>query len=457
MLYLVASGIISLFLTFRSMDVMRYISIMAVYILNILSINRACHYTVNRASGNLTLKELIIAPGIFTVLSFLEFLRLGDRFKTLFSHVKDESGINTSRTSSLIVGSLLGIGLVFIFSLLLTQSDPIFKNYFTQFFNFLPDLNLSISADLVISIVKIVVFSGVFSAFLFIDPKDYEEFSSIKSLSKYGLEVAIATGAVAVLFAFYLIVQAQQLFAGVELLNSLNITYSEYTRRGFAELIIISSISLFLVWVLSGRKNESGYKFLSYIFIAEIILLLASALRRVYLYQDVFGFTQARIFGIAFCIWLGVTLGIFWARVSGKVREERIIPNVFLNIAGLVLLLNLLNVDYLSGVVKNPNLGHKTDYGYVAELSSDAWKGWEGVIEYSETKEGCDPWEANILKNKLEYLQSVRGKSWHNLGSWTVPDSQALKYLENNSERLNQLVKRFQECVGNPPTQNVPM
>jgi hypothetical protein len=104
---------------------------------------------------------------------------------------------------------------------------------------------------------------------------------------------------VAALFWLFLAVQVGYLFGNLPRIPASGMTFADYARRGFGELSIVASASALLI-VVSERYGNGGrerrVRFLTFAVIAAVLLLLGSALRRVWLYEEAYGFTTARLY-----------------------------------------------------------------------------------------------------------------------------------------------------------------
>jgi Domain of unknown function (DUF4153) len=104
---------------------------------------------------------------------------------------------------------------------------------------------------------------------------------------------------VAALFWLFLAVQVGYLFGNLPRIPASGMTFAEYARRGFGELSIVASASALLI-VVSERYGSGGrertLRLLTFAVIAAVLLLLGSALRRVWLYEEAYGFTTARLY-----------------------------------------------------------------------------------------------------------------------------------------------------------------
>jgi Domain of unknown function (DUF4153) len=110
----------------------------------------------------------------------------------------------------------------------------------------------------------------------------------------------ILLAGVAALFWLFLVVQVGYLFGNLPRIPASGMTFAEYARRGFGELSIVASASALLIVVSERYGNDDGrertLRLLTFAVIAAVLLLLGSALRRVWLYEAAYGFTTARLY-----------------------------------------------------------------------------------------------------------------------------------------------------------------
>lgn len=98
------------------------------------------------------------------------------------------------------------------------------------------------------------------------------------------------------LFAVFVALQVTYLFGGRDTMAAASLTYAEYARRGFFELVMVAFLAGALAVGLDVAVGRRGRGQLA----AEVGLLaltavvLASALLRLRLYQDAFGWTELR-------------------------------------------------------------------------------------------------------------------------------------------------------------------
>ena len=197
-------------------------------------------------------------------------------------------------------------------------------------------------------------------------------------------DVALALGTLNVLFAAFVVVQIGWLFGGEALvLRTTGLSYAEYARRGFFELMGVAGL---LLPVLLGAQalipaSDSRtlrlYRRLALSLVLLLGAILLSAGARMRLYVHYYGISTDRLYATAVMIWLAIVF--VWLALT--VLRSR--PRTFaagLVTSGFVVLftLNLLNPDAL---VARANLARGdtgrtgaagADLRYVASLGGDA-------------------------------------------------------------------------------------
>jgi hypothetical protein len=122
-------------------------------------------------------------------------------------------------------------------------------------------------------------------------------------------EWLMALGALNVLFALFVAVQLAVLFGGDTYVRETSgVTYAQYAREGFAQLVVVAILTLAVVagalrW---ARTRTAAQARVLRALLATLCLLtlvvLASALHRLGLYEQTFGFTRTRLAVDAFLL-----------------------------------------------------------------------------------------------------------------------------------------------------------
>jgi hypothetical protein len=182
------------------------------------------------------------------------------------------------------------------------------------------------------------------------------------------------------LFLSFVIVQFRYFFGGAARVQEVvGLTYAEYARGGFFELVTVAALVLPLLliahWLLRLEKsrNELIFRVLAGTMIILLSVIMGSALRRMMLYQREYGLTELRVYTTAFMGWLALVFIWFVLTVLRGKRDRFAFGAVatgFLMILGLM----IINPDRLivSRNVRHAAAGRQFDAHYIGTLSADA-------------------------------------------------------------------------------------
>jgi hypothetical protein len=124
-------------------------------------------------------------------------------------------------------------------------------------------------------------------------------------------EAIVVVVAVDLLFAAFAAVQVVYLFGGSDTLATIGMTYSDYARQGYFQLVgVVALAGLLLIGAheIAGRRRDLLAAGLVLLVLTGVIL--ASAALRLRLYQDAYGWTELRFFVAASIGWLAAAVGI---------------------------------------------------------------------------------------------------------------------------------------------------
>ncbi|SDT46055.1 DUF4153 domain-containing protein [Actinoplanes derwentensis] len=194
------------------------------------------------------------------------------------------------------------------------------------------------------------------------------------------LEWAPAGAALVLLFAGFVAVQFTVLFGGrTHVLETAKLSYAEYARSGFWQLVAVTLLSLALIAGLArwAKRDQPVDRVLLRVLLGLLcglsVVIVASALSRMWTYQRVYSFTGERIFVMASELLLGVIFVMI--ALAGLKWQGRWIPGTTVGLAVLMLLgLAVLNPE---GYVASRNAlryqgSGKIDAWYLRALSADA-------------------------------------------------------------------------------------
>jgi hypothetical protein len=281
------------------------------------------------------------------------------------------------RLLSVGMGVALAVPPIIVFGALFASADPIFNNVYHGLFAF--DLEAIVPHLLTIGFVSWV--GAGFARELLLRRQSAHDPALLLAGSRWGFtEIAIVLGAVNLMFLLFVVIQLRALFGGdTFVLQQTGLTYAEYARRGFFDLVLASALVLplllFAEWIgrRSDRIEERGFHALSFLLLFLLAIVLLSAVQRMRIYQLSYGLTEPRVYTMAFMLWLAMVFIWFGVTVLRGKRERFAAGAVVM--AFLVLLgLHVINPDQL---IARTNLaradqGFRFDAVHAASLSDDA-------------------------------------------------------------------------------------
>jgi hypothetical protein len=180
-------------------------------------------------------------------------------------------------------------------------------------------------------------------------------------------------------FAVFVAAQLSVLFGGHDYVQrTTGLTYAEYVHQGFGQLTVATLLTLLVVWAAShwARDTPADRLWLRGslgLLCALTLVVVGSALHRMHLYQEAYGFTQLRLVVDVFEGWLGLL--VLAVAVAGVVRWGIWLPR-FALVTGVAALLGLAAINPDAWIAEH-NLDRYADTGrvdwtYLRNLSADA-------------------------------------------------------------------------------------
>lgn len=295
-------------------------------------------------------------------------------------------------------GLVITIPLVLIFGALLMSADAMFQHLVGSLsINFDPShiVRIAIMTWLTTGFLHGALFGKVLAvpANIFAPPTptvmagdaptpQSAELSDAPQANWFGItEITMVLGALDLLFLSFVLVQARYFFGGAALVQATTgLTYAEYARRGFFELVVVAALALPLLlaahWVISKEPVAAirRFRFLAVSMIGLLFVIMTSALLRMLLYQREYGLTEERLYASALMIWLAIVF--IWFSITVLRNERRRFAWGALAAALFVLTtLHALNPD---AFIVRVNMAHAQKNGrtfdayYNSSLSADA-------------------------------------------------------------------------------------
>jgi len=361
---------------------------------------------------------------------------------------------NQKIISKISKGVIIAIPILAFFILLFSSADVIFRKYVVD----LLDINLKQATIYHIFFVSVVtlIFMGAYSyIFNKKEPKLKSEEEQDTKKSRLGrVETYTFLGLVNLLFLVFILIQLVYLFGGESNVTSQALTYAEYARRGFFELIAIAVASFLLLRVteILVEKRDSIhtliFKILSCALIAQVSLIMISAFKRLWLYEQVFGFTTLRLYSQAFIFLLAAIFIILLIKIVMDEKDNVLAFRSFIAVLLFLAVMNIFNPDAFIAK-KNIDLSKesgKLDMMYLYRLSDDAVP---VMIEAYKLPHLDDEYGAVMASNLYWRLELKKSTNFFNdWQSFNISRNKAENLLESNIEELEKY-KNF------TPSQNI--
>ncbi|NLW45414.1 MAG: DUF4173 domain-containing protein [Syntrophomonadaceae bacterium] len=282
----------------------------------------------------------------------------------------------TRMVKRVLKGIAVTVPCLFILIVMLSSADLVFLKGTATFINNLGNL---LDSEMVFKAIFGAIGGLYLFGFMYIacTPPQQEEQQPAATASSADLAILNALLiSILTVYTLFVFIQFRYLFAGAELPYGLS--YAEYARRGFFELLFLSGFNIMLILIsvrLTRLREGLGPKIAGYLchyLCVVTIILLTSSFYRLWLYSADFGLTRLRLLVFGFLIFEAVGLLITFLYIQ---KPKFNIVAVYLSIGLLYyLILNIVPIDNL--IAKNQVdryfADRKQGIEYIMTLSPDA-------------------------------------------------------------------------------------
>ena len=344
---------------------------------------------------------------------------------------------------------LITAPILVVFTLLLTNADPVFGSYLT-FLDF--DIATAFSHVFITGFFTWVVSGWLRRSLLSSNAASAPE--SPLPLPLGSTDIAIALGALLVLFAAFVAVQVGWLFGGEALvIRTSGLSYAAYARRGFAELTGVAALLLPLLLIAQAlipandERTHRLYRRLSVPLVLLLGAIMVSAGARMQLYVRFYGISTDRLFASAFMVWLAIVF--VWLTVTVlRSRPQRFVLGAAVSGFAVLFTMNLLNPDaFVARSILARSASERTgaaaaDLRYVATLGGDAipllvaaLAAPTATADSAVNSDRCAAAE-RLLKRWTGEKATQRNKSWT---QWNSARTGALAAVRDHESELRRI------------------
>ncbi|WP_405980234.1 DUF4173 domain-containing protein [Streptomyces sp. NBC_00158] len=284
-------------------------------------------------------------------------------------------GASRDRWVSVIKALLVAAVLLIVFGALFASADAAFADLLGEL---LPDVSVGEGPFrfLLFLLGAVLALAAARTAAA---PHRWDRVRSRQWKARSRLEWSLPLIVLNLLFAGFNAVQLAVLFGGYDkVLESTGLTYAEYARQGFwqllwATLFVLAVIAFALRWAPRGGAGDRRLvrSVLGTLCLLTLVVV-ASAVRRMDLYVDAYGLTRLRLSVVTMELWLGLVIVLLMA--AGIAGGRWLARAVVGSAAAAVLAFGLASPD---GIIAEYNVNRyqqddKLDLAYLRDLSADA-------------------------------------------------------------------------------------
>jgi hypothetical protein len=377
-----------------------------------------------------TLTHYVVGTAVasFNVALGLVLLVIGD---VKWRDIKTDGWSST--TLAVIRGGIIAVPIVLVFGALLVSADVAFENLVSSVFAF--DVE-NVFGHIVLATFLAWVACGFLRSIFFEPPADLSGVPRPSFIALGFVEVAVVLVALDLLFATFVAVQVPYLFGGETYARvTTGLTFAQYYRRGFFELVAVAALvlplQLGLHWLLrkDNPNSERWFRVLAGVQIALVAIIMLSAVQRLRVYIAGYGLTELRLYTTAFLVWVGIVF-VWFALSVLRGRRELFATGAMISAFAVAFALNALNPDAL---IVRSNLARSTGDGtfdayYATSLSADAIPTLVEALPSLGYHDRCNV--ARDLKQKWDGTQQTDIRTW-SMSRWL-----ALRSLAAHREAL---------------------
>ena len=370
----------------------------------------------------------------------LWFRKLNSLVKDLFTFRKQNANV----VVLVIAGIIIAVPILFIFTALFRSADPVFDAWFKQIFDFSIDMEwFSQSVWRIIRTVAITGFLGTLFYILLDD--EHTLVNRVVRAERYnGIITTVILSLVNILFAVFVFIQIKYLFMSSAAVLEAGKTFAELAREGFFELtwvLVCAGVLLVTIYrSYSYHDHPRVVKLLELLFVIFIAVVAASALKRMYLYQQEYGFTVLRLYVEWFIYGVLALLVVSFASILRNLKFRYFVHMVVVLVIGVGAIVSLINVDRViakENIDRFLNENKTLDVHYLSTLSADALPEMKRLFD--KTMESCTVTMSEFSNNEIVFNQLdaavARADSWRSMNMGVI---QALA-LQDIHAQLKQL------------------
>ncbi|WP_328906244.1 DUF4173 domain-containing protein [Streptomyces sp. NBC_00234] len=295
--------------------------------------------------------------------------------------MRSQAEASRARWGTVVRTTVVAVVLLLVFGTLFAGADAAFADLLGDL---IPDVSIG-EGPWRVFLFLLGLVGALAAAYAAAAPTRWDKVTIPPGPARGRVEWALPLIVLNLLFAAFIALQLAVLFGGYDkVLEETDLSYSEYARQGFwqllwATLLTLLVIALALRWApRGGARDRTLVRGVLGALCVLTLVVVASALRRMDLYVDAYGLTRLRISVAAMELWLGVVIVLI---IAAGVFGARLLPRaVAVSAAVGVLAFGLVSPDGLIAEqnvqryedAKSTDHAKSIDIDYLRTLSADA-------------------------------------------------------------------------------------
>ena len=390
-------------------NVMKYFNVLAIPFITLIMLTEVIHPIHNL--------EDLLQETIYSIFMPIEYFT--KHVKNTIEVIKELLPKN-NKNLKVLKSILIVIPVVLIVLILLSSADLVFASIFKDIVKIFENISYE---DI---IVRIILFFCLFlylgSLLYYIKTKKMEVPTNSKGIK---LEEFTMKLLLTILNGIYIIFNGIQIFSlGFHKLPE-NITYAQYARTGFFQLMLISFINIAIILISKNTKESKYIKGMNLFMVLLTFLIIISSFYRMVLYEQVYGYTLLRV-GVFLILFQEVILLI--PTILYILKKDFPVFKYYLMLP--IIAYSIVNMFSIEKIITNRNIAlynqkQKIDIEYLKNDNSDNIK--ELVEFYNRVEE-------EEIKNSLKYyLESFHGEI-DNIFEYNISKDRANKIIKEELE-----------------------
>lgn len=266
-------------------------------------------------------------------------------------------------------GAAIAIPLVLVLGLLLRSADAVFASFFSA-----GSLDVGGAIAHVALFVIGVTIMAVLLRMSAAEESDEVDFNA-PGLGR--VETLVVLVSMNLLFGLFAIAQlVAKTESGDAVLEAAGLTYKQYARQGFFQLLWVAGITLLVLLTLrvmatGWRRDSHAFRALSLMSVSLIFVIVGVAFWRLQLYIGDDGLTPLRFYSSAFSLWVGLAFVLVAIRLLDIKADKAWMTSALFGSGVLALLaLNVINPE---AVIARNNLAQNESsiLWHIEKLSGD--------------------------------------------------------------------------------------